>query len=61
MKYHLCDIDQNCKKLTEKNCTVYGASSSKSMIPGCLPYKFHTKDKIPLLPNANSKAPLASG
>ena len=61
MKYHLCDIDQNCKKLTEKNYTVYGASSSKSMIPGCLPYKFRAKDKIPLLPNANSKAPLASG
>ena len=61
MKYHLCGIDQHYKKLTKKNCTVYGASSSKSMIPGCLPYKFRAKDNIPLLPNANSKAPLASG
>ena len=61
MKYHLCDIDQHYKKLTKKNCTVYGTSSSKSMIPGCLPYKFRAKDKIPLLPNANSKVQLASG
>lgn len=51
---------QHYKKLTKKNCTVYGASSSKSMIPGFYHISFVQKIRFPccLMPTVRHYRPL---
>lgn len=61
MKYHLCDIDQHYKKLTKKNCTVYGASSSKPpWFQGVYHISFVQKIRFPccLMPTVRHHWPL---